>query len=167
MKKKYLLILTICLFTFFNTIIGQTKNATDFLKFSKQNFTTKSSQLKTNGWELLQPTSNETDNGIKTKLSFYGKEVSSKDYYIILKLLTSNESTLEVQSTQIKLPNGTEFDRWVAEFESMGYNFKKASDVKGHLFAGEKGLMIKVGINNMDYAVSEWSYEVSIIIDNK
>lgn len=166
MKKKYLLILTICLFAFSNSIIGQTKNATDFLKFAKRDFTTKSSQLKTNSWELLQPTSSETDNGIKTKMSFYGKEISNKDYYIILQSSSSNETTLKVEKTQIKLPNGTEFDNWVAEFENMGYNFRKISG-KTHLVSWEKGLMITVGINNMDKDVSEYSYEISIITDNK
>jgi|GEM_PF-2964205 len=167
MTKKHLLILTISLFAFSNSIIGQTKSATDFIKFAKQDFSTKSSQLKTNNWKLLQPTSSETESRTTTKMSFYGKEISSKDYYIILNLSSSKETTLKVEKTQIKLSNGTEFDKWVAEFESMGYNFKKVSGIKGHLFSGEKGMMIKVGINNMDYAESEWSYEISIITDNK
>ena len=167
MNKKHLLILTICLFAFSKSIIGQTKNATDFLNFSKQNFTAKSSQLKSNGWKLLQPTSTEIDNGIKTKLSFYGKEISSKEYYIILEFMSGNQTTTEIQKTSIKLPNGTEFDKWVAEFENMGYKFQKVSGQKGHLFSGEKGMIIKVGINNLEYAESEWSYEISIMIDNK
>lgn len=167
MKKKYFLIFAICIFAFSNSVMGQTKNATDFLKFSKQNFTTKSSQLKSNGWELLKPTSTETDNGIESKLSFYGKEISNKQYYIILEFLSSNQTTTEVQKTSIKLPNGTEFDEWVMEFENMGYEFQKVSGHKGHLFSGEKGMAIKVGINNMDYAESDWSYEISIIIDKK
>jgi hypothetical protein len=123
--------------------------------------------LKTNNWKLLQPTSSEIESRTTTKMSFYGKEISSKDYYIILNLSSSKETTLKVEKTQIKLSNGTEFDKWVAEFESMGYNFKKVSGIKGHLFSGEKGMMIKVGISNMDYAESEWSYEISIITDNK
>ena len=167
MKKNYIFYLTFS-FLFISCIsIGQTKNATDFLKFTKQNFSAKSLQLKTGSWKLIQPTTLETKNAITTKTSCYGKEISNKEYYIILVFLNSTETNTKVEKTSIKLPNGTEFDKWIAEFENMGYEFKKVSGRKGHLFSGEKGMMIDVGINNIDDVESEWSYEISIMIDNK
>lgn len=167
MKKIYLFVLTIFLLSFSNSVIGQIKNATDFLNFSKQSFTLKSSSLKTNNWELLQPTTSKNENDITTKMSLYGKEILNKDYYIILEFLSSNKTAIQIEKTSIKLPNGTEFDNWVAEFENMGYKFQKVSGQKGFLFSGGNGMMIKVGIKNMDYSKSEWSYEISIIIDKK
>lgn len=167
MKKNYVFFLTICFFSFSNLIIGQTKNANDFLKFAKQDFSSKSSQLESNNWEILHPVSTETNNGIKIKKGFYGKAISNKEYYIILEFLTSNQTTTRIQTTSIKLPNGIEFDKWVSELENMGYKLQKVAGQNGQLFGGEKGIMIKAGIKNIEYPETQWSYEISIIIDNK
>lgn len=118
-------------------------------------------------WNLIQPTSSETENEITTKMSFYGTEISSKAYYIILEFMNSSKTTTQIEKTSIKLPNGAEFDKWVAEFENMGYTFQKVSGHTGHLFSGQRGMMIKVGIDNIEASSSEWSYEITIMIDNK
>lgn len=167
MKTINIIFLTFILSLFSSFVIGQTANATEFLKFSKQTFAAKSSQLESSNWNLMQPTSSETENEITTKTSFYGTEISSKEYYIILEFMNSSKTTTQIEKTSIKLPNGIEFDKWVAEFENMGYTFQKVSGHNGHLFSGQNGMMIKVGINNIDASVSEWSYEISIMIDNK
>lgn len=167
MRTKLLLFTTICFFTLFNSVFGQTKNAEEFLKFAKLDFTSKSSQLSANSWTLIQPTSKVTENNVTTQMSFYGKEISTNQYYIILEFLTSSKTSTQIEKTSIKLANGEEFDKWVADFEGMGFNFKNVSGEDGFKYAGINGLMIKVGIGNINASSSEWSYEITIMLDNK
>lgn len=167
MKRNYLLYLTFYFLLISNSSIGQTKSASDFLNFTKQNFLAKSLQLKIGNWKIIQPTSSETKKAITTKTTLYGKEILSKQYYIILKYASSSETNTKVEKTTIELTSGKEFDKWVDELENLGYNFKKVTGQNGHLYSGEKGMMIDAGINNIEKSESEWTYEISIMIDNK
>ena len=67
MKTINIIFLTFILSLISSFVIGQTANATEFLKFSKQNFASKSSLLESNNWNLIQPTSSATENEITTK----------------------------------------------------------------------------------------------------
>lgn len=151
-----------------NLVFGQTKNASDFLNFAKQDFTTKSAKLKSSNWSVVKPISTKSENETTTKTGLYEKKISEKKYYIIVEFMHSTKTTMQIEKTSIKLATGNEFDNWVKEFENMGYKFQQIEGDDGFLYSGEKNkFMIKVGIENINDDESEWNYTVTIMVVKK
>jgi len=163
-------IIFIILFTFFLCLKGnaQIKNEREFLNFAKTEFNSKQKFLLQNNWSVITPRKVSVDEkGIKNEFTIYKKSYNGKMYKLSIEKSSSQGSTVDVFMTTVILPNGTIFDTWIDGFETLGYNFIKAKDVNGKLFAGERGLMISAEIENIDETSSNWVYVISVMTDKK
>lgn len=163
-------LLFVTLIALFACIKGnaQIKNEREFLNFAKTEFNSKNKFLLENSWTVITPRKETVDvKGIKTELSVYKKNYNGNLYKLSVEKSTYQGSTVDIFITTVILPNGTVFDTWVDNFETLGYVFKKVKNIQGKLFAGEKGLMISAEIKNIDEAPSNWVYVISIMTDKK
>jgi len=150
-----------------SSLYGQTKNSSEFLRFSKSNYSSKNNFLKDNHWETLDITNKKMDSrGVLRERTVYGKNYLDYKYLLFVDKNISRDKVTEFYTTTLYLPTGDIFDTWVEDFEKMGFIFERVGNFKGKLFAGKSGVIIRAEIFNMDKESSEWRYSITILTGN-
>ena len=160
MKRPLLLLMFLTLSTF---IFGQVNDATDFIRFSKKTYDSKTAELGLKRWNTLQPETLKTEDEITTETSIYSKKIGNQEFIIELKKSLSKDANVIVYKSIVTIPNGTIFDQWDNEIENLGYNWVKVKEQSGRLVTGEKNFMIMADILNIEQNSSNWKYQFSII----
>lgn len=159
-KLKTLLIL----FIFTNNVtLSQIENFEDFLSFSDASFEEKQESLIQRHWKIIKPISASIEKEITTNSIYYSQKKNDLEYFLSLELLTGEKTSVNIEKTILRIPNGEIFDKWVKEIELGGFKLNKVENENGRLFSAQEDLMIIAEIGNIDQSSVKWYYEISIL----
>lgn len=159
-KLKTLLIILI----FKNNVsLSQIENFEDFLSFSDASFEEKQESLIQQHWKIIKPLSASVEKEITTNSIYYSQKNNDLEYFLSLQLLTGEKTSVNIEKTILRIPNGEIFDNWVKEIELDGFKLNKVENENGRLFSAQEGLMIIAEIGNIDQSTIKWYYEISIL----
>lgn len=163
-------ILFTCIVILFSCIklYSQINNGKDFLDFAKTEFNSKKKILTQNKWSVINDNEKSIDeDGYNDIISVYEKKSNGSLYILSFDKKSHPKATINLYSTTIALPNEDTFNYWIANYEKLGYVFKKIKSIDAALFAIDidKNLTIRAAIDIADD--QSWIYLINIIIHEK